>query len=144
MEIFWTVSLKVHACFDGPEYWMNAICLEKLWNTAFCRGLYDKNSASYTLLSPQMWCLKKKTKGCFACTRIYWQGFAKQTCRMQKIRPDLFSMPYLLWSTAIIALKCERRLFFGCTYIRLYQLDARFVSLQKHLAFPTKVTWMCP
>ena len=34
--IFWTVSLKVHACFDGPEYWMNAIYLKKLWNTAFC------------------------------------------------------------------------------------------------------------
>ena len=28
------------------EYWMNAICLEKLWNNAFCRSLYDSNSAS--------------------------------------------------------------------------------------------------
>ena len=37
---------KAHACFDLPEYWMSAICISKLWNTAFCPGLYHKNSAS--------------------------------------------------------------------------------------------------
>ena len=34
--IYWDSLLKVHVCFDGPEYWMNAIRLEKLWNIAFC------------------------------------------------------------------------------------------------------------
>ena len=29
-------TLKAHAYFDGCEYWMRAICLEKLWNNAFC------------------------------------------------------------------------------------------------------------
>ena len=29
-------TLKAHTYFDGCEYWMRAICLEKLWNNAFC------------------------------------------------------------------------------------------------------------
>ena len=44
---FLTVSLKAHACFDCPEYWMSAICIAKI--VKYCilhRGLYDKNSAS--------------------------------------------------------------------------------------------------
>ena len=34
LQIFWTVSLK--ARIDRPEYWLSALCHEKLWNTAFC------------------------------------------------------------------------------------------------------------
>ena len=34
--------------------------------------------------------------------------------------------------------------YFLGVHIRLYQLDTKFVSLQNHLAFPSKVTWMCP
>ena len=44
-KFFLAVSLKAHACLDRPEYWMSAICISKLWNTAVW-GLYDKNSAS--------------------------------------------------------------------------------------------------
>ena len=40
-NIFGTVSLK--PTIDRPEYWLSAICLEKLWNAAYSvRGLYDK------------------------------------------------------------------------------------------------------
>ena len=34
LEIFERFGLK--PSIDLPEYWLSAICLEKLWNTAFC------------------------------------------------------------------------------------------------------------
>ena len=43
---FLTVLLKAHACFDSPEYWMSAICMEYCEKLHSVRGLYDKNSAS--------------------------------------------------------------------------------------------------
>ena len=33
MVHFYNCCARVSACFDRREYWMNAICLEKLWNT---------------------------------------------------------------------------------------------------------------
>ena len=60
-EFFWAALLLAHAWFDRPEYWMSAICISELWNTAFC---------------------------------------PMSVCRTQKIRPDLFSRPNLLWSRA--------------------------------------------
>ena len=36
-EIFFQdFAQKATRASYGSEYWMNAICLEKLWNTAFC------------------------------------------------------------------------------------------------------------
>ena len=116
-QIFWTVLLKAHACFDGSEYlsWkivkyciLSEVCMIK--------------TAPHITVSPQMWCIKSM-KCWFTRTQICWQDFDKYTCRTQKIRPDLFSKnsfsrPDLLWSRAIMALQCDRRwlLFFGCTY----------------------------
>ena len=34
LEIFERFQLK--PTIDRPEYWLSAICLEQLWNTAFC------------------------------------------------------------------------------------------------------------
>ena len=107
------------------KYWMNAICLDKLWNTALLFEVCMIKTTPRSTLSPQMWCIKN-IKDRFARTQIYWQEFVN-ACRTQKIRSDLFSKnlfstPYLLWSKAIIALKC--------VHIRLHQLDTRFVSLQ--------------
>ena len=71
-----------------------------------------------------MWCIKS-IKGWFTRSQISWQDFVKSTCRTSKIRPDLFSKnlfsrPNLLWSRAIMSLKCYRRWlqFFG-GHIRL-------------------------
>ena len=34
---------SAHACFDRPEYWMSAIYISKLWNSAFCqRSVWQK------------------------------------------------------------------------------------------------------
>ena len=41
-------------------------------------------------VSPQMCCIKS-IKGWFTHPQICWQEFVKQTCRTQKVRPDLFS-----------------------------------------------------
>ena len=35
LEIFLTDALNAHVCFNCPEYWMNAICIAKLWNTVY-------------------------------------------------------------------------------------------------------------
>ena len=81
-------------------------------------------TAPHSTVSPQMWCIKS-TKGWFTCPHICWQDFVKfKTCQTPKIWPDLFfknlfSIPNLLWSWAIMALKCDCRwylLVFGCTY----------------------------
>ena len=77
----------------------------------FIWGLYDKNSASYYCFASDV--MYKKYE-----MLVYWVNFSNA-----KIRPDLFSKnsfsrPNLLWSRAIMVLKCDRRwlLFFGCIY----------------------------
>ena len=40
------------------------------------RVLYDKNSTSYSTVSPQMWCIKS-IKGWFTHPQICWQEFVK-------------------------------------------------------------------
>ena len=110
------VSLKVHACFDGPE--LNECNLSwKIVNYCILYKVCMIKAAPHSTLSPQMWCIKS-IKGWFARTQICRQDFLKQTCRTQNdlFSNNLFSMLNLLWSRAIIALKCDRRLFFGCTY----------------------------
>ena len=81
-------------------------------------------TAPHSTVSPQMWCIKS-IKGWFTYPHICWQDFVKfKTCQTPKIWPDLFfknlfSILNLLWSWAIMALKCDCRwylLFFGCTY----------------------------
>ena len=77
-------------------------------------------TAPHSTLSPQMWCLKKN-KG-LVCTHPDLLARICKLVERKKFglicfpRICLISTPYLLWSRAIIALKCDRRLFFGCTY----------------------------
>ena len=47
-------------------------------------------TAPHGTISPQMWCIKS-IKGWFTRPQTCWQDFVKQTCRTQKIRPDLLS-----------------------------------------------------
>ena len=114
---FWTVSLIKSARLLRWSWILNECNLP--WKIVKYCILYEVcmiKTATHSTLSPQMWCIKKM-KGLHAPRVI---GKNLQTCRTQKIRPDLFSKnlfstPYLLWSRAITALKCDRRLFFGCT-----------------------------
>ena len=117
-----SVSLKAHTCFDRSEYWMSAICISKLWKNCILSKVCMMKTAPHNTVIPQIGCIKS-IKGWFTRPQICWQDFVKQTCRTQKIRPDLlsnnlFSRPNLLWSRAIMAIKCDRRWFviFGCTY----------------------------
>ena len=87
-------------------------------------------TAPYSTVLPRMWCIKR-IKCWFTRPQIRWQDFVKQTCRTQKIRPDLFSRPNLLWSRAIMAIKyCWTvcKIFFSKIICPLH---------------PSKVTWMC-
>ena len=76
-------------------------------------------TAPHSTLSPQMWCISKN---------IYILVFTHPDllvtiCKLvesKKILPDLFSTPYLRWSRVIIALKCDRRIFFWSIYIYIY------------------------
>ena len=121
--MFWTVSL-----IKSPRVlrwsWIlnecNLSCKQKKNGEIlhFVRGMIK--TAPHSNLSPQMWYIKNNNKR-LVCTH---PDLLARICKLVeriKNRPDLFSKnlfstPYLLWSRAIIALKCDRRLFFGCTY----------------------------
>ena len=98
-KLFLAVSLKGHACCDRSEYWMVQIVFQN----------YEILLSEVRMIktAPQMWCIKS-IKGWFTCRPICYEDFVKPTCRTQKIRPVLFSRPNLLWSRAIVALKCDR------------------------------------
>ena len=81
------------------------------------RGLYDKNSASWYCFTSDV--MYKKYKRLVYTSPDLLARFCKVNLpNAKKKGPDLFSRPNLLWSTAIMALKCDRKwlLFFGCTY----------------------------
>ena len=88
-------------------------------------------AAPHSTLSPQRWCIKKKTNDWFARTQIYWQEFVFQQFVFHALS-TCDQEPSLL-------LNVTEDYFLG-VHIRLYQLDTKFVSLQNHLAFPSKVT----
>ena len=104
-------------------------------------------TAPHSTLSPQMWCIKKIIKDWFARTQIYWQEFvnlSNEKFRSDLFSKNLFSTPYLLWSRAIIALKCDRRLFWGCTY-RAISTRYKICFTPKSLSFSLKSHMnMCP
>ena len=142
LEIFWTVSLIKSPCVLRWSWILNECNLS--WKFVKYCILYEVcmiKTAPHSTLSPQMWCIKKNKR--MVCTHPDLLARICKLVERKKIRPNLFSTPYLRWSRAIIALKCDRRLFLG-EHIRLHQLDTRFVLLQNHLAFPSEVTWMCP
>ena len=119
-EIFWTVSLIKSPLVLRWSWILNQYNLS--WKIVKYCILYEvcmMKTATHSTLSPQMWCIKKNK-------RLVWThpDLLARICKLverKKIRSDLFSKnlfstPYLLWSRAIIALECDRRLFFGCTY----------------------------
>ena len=96
-------------------------------------------TAPHSTLSPQIWSIKNNKR--LVCTHPdLWQEFVNLS--NEKIRSDLFSktlfsMPYLLRSRAIIALKCDRRLFLGYTY-RAISTRCKICFTPKSLSFPPK------
>ena len=116
LQIFWTVSLKVH---DWSS-WILTKCNVSWKIVKYC--ILSEVCMINSTVSPQMWCIKS-IKSWFTHSQICWQDFLKPVERKKKIRPDLFSnnlfsRSNLLWSRAIMALECDWRclLFFGCTY----------------------------
>ena len=95
-------------------------------------------TAPHSTLPPQMWCIKK-IKDWFARTQIYWQEFVNLIVERKKF--GLICFPRLIYcdQEPLLLLNVTEDYFLG-VHIGLYQLDTRFVSLQNHLAFPSKVT----
>ena len=97
-------------------------------------------TAPHSTLSPQMWCIKKKDW--FARTQIYRQEFKL----VERKKFGLIRFPRICFPRHIycnqepLLLLNVTEDYFLCVHIRLYQLDTRFISLQNHLAFPSKAT----
>ena len=90
-------------------------------------------------VSPQMWCIKS-IKGWFTHPQICWQEFVKQTCRTQKIRPDLFSKnlfsrPNLLWWRALNVIE-DFCYFLGVLIFRQSTRCKKFHSKIMHQSNP--------
>ena len=97
----------------------------------------------HTTLSPQMWCIKKNNKR-LVCTH---PDLLARICKLvERKKFGLICFPRICFPRLIycdqeplLPLNVTEVYFLG-VHIRLYQLDTRFVSLQNHLAFPSKVT----
>ena len=99
--------------------------------------------APHSTLSPQMWCIKKKIKR-LACTH---PDLLARICKLvERKKFGLICFQRICFARLIYCDQEPSLLlnvtedYFGGVYIRLYQLDTKFVSLQNHLAFPSKVT----
>ena len=149
LEIFWTVSLIKSPRLLRWSWILNEFNFS--WKIVKYCILYEVcmiKTAPHSTLSPQMWCIKKIIiiKDWFARTQIYWQEFVN----LSNAKFDLICFPRICFPRLIycdqeplLLLNVTEDYFLG-VHLRLYQLDTRFVSLQNHLAFPSKVTWMCP
>ena len=84
----------------------------------------------HSTLSPQMWSIKE--------IGLHAPGFIK---KLGLICFPRICLPRLICcdQEPLLLLDVTEDYFFG-VHIGLYQLDTRFVSLQNHLAFPSKVT----
>ena len=132
--------LNGFACFDGPEYWMNAILSWKIVKYCILYEVCKIKTAPRGTLCPQMWCIKK--------IRLVFThpDLLATICKLvERKKFGLICFPRLIYcdQEASLLLKVTEDYFLG-VHIRLYQLDTKFVSLQNQLAFPSKVTWMCP
>ena len=98
-------------------------------------------TAPHSTLSPQMWCIKNKR---LVCTH---PDLLARICKVvERKKFGLICFPRICFARLIYCDQ-EPSLLLNATedyilgvHIRLYQLDTRFVSLQNHLAFPSKVT----
>ena len=98
-------------------------------------------TAPHSTLSPQMWSIKNNER--LVCTHPDLLARI-QTCRTKNFGLICFPricFPRLFYcdQEPLLPLNVTEDYFWGVD-IGLYQLDTRFVSLQNHLAFPSKVT----
>ena len=105
----------------------------------FVWGLYDKNSASYYCFTSDVM-YKKYEMLVYTLpellARFCWVNLSNaKNSAWFVFSMNSFSRSNLLWSRAIMALKCDRRwlLFFGCIYTG-YQFDERFFFTLKSLS----------
>ena len=84
---------KECTCFDRLEYWVSAICLEKLCKTAFCPRSVDKRQRFHVYLGCDV--QKVQKAAFFSRHQICWQDFVRVNLSNTKIRPDyLFCLPF--------------------------------------------------
>ena len=103
---------KVHACFDGPEYWMNAICLEKIMKYCILYEVCMIKTAPRSTLSPQMWCIKKNKR--LVCTH---PDLLARICKLVDRKNSAWFV-FRALSTVIKSHYCFLNLtvhLFGCT-----------------------------
>ena len=101
-------------------------------------------TAPHSTFSPQMWCTKKKINKRMVCTH---PDLLARICKLvERKKFGLICFPRICFPRLIycdqeplLLLNLTEDYFLG-VHIRLYYLDTRFVSLQNHLAFPSKVT----
>ena len=94
-------------------------------------------TAPHSTLSPQMWSLKNNKR--LVCTH---PDLLARICKLVERKTfGLICFPRLIYcdQEPLLLLNVTEDYFLG-VHIELYQLDTRFVSLQNHLAFPSKVT----
>ena len=120
LEIFLTVYLNTHACFDRSSWILNECTLYcKIVKYCILSEVCMIKTVPHSTVSPQMWCLNG-IKGWFTRTQICLQDFVPVNLSNAKNSAWFFfsGLINLRWSRAIMALKCDRRwlLVWGCTY----------------------------
>ena len=134
LDIFWTVSL-----IKSPRV------LRWSWVLKNCEILHFEPRSVWqkqrliVLFLLRCGALKKR----MVCTH---PDLLARICKLVERKTfGLTCFPRLIYcdQEPLLLLNVTEDYFWG-VHISLYQLEARFVSLQNHLAFPSKVTWMCP
>ena len=99
-------------------------------------------TAPHSTLSPQMWCIKNIYIR-LVCTHP--DLLARISKLVERKKFGLICFPRICFPRLIygdqepLLLLNVTEDYFGGVHVRLYQLGTRFVSLQNHLAFPSKV-----
>ena len=75
-EIFLTVWLTAHACFDRPKYWNECNLYSKIVKYCILSEVCTIKTVPHSTVSPPMWCING-IKGQFTLTQICWQDFLK-------------------------------------------------------------------
>ena len=94
-------------------------------------------TAPHSTLSPQIWSIKNNKR--LVCTH---PDLLARICKLvERKKFGLICFPRLIYcdQEPLLLLNVTEGYFWGVR-IRLYQLNTRFVSLQNHLPFPSKVT----
>ena len=100
---------------DRPEYWLSAKIVKYCILSEVCK--------IYSTVSPQMWCIKTINRSVYTPPDLL-SRFCKVNLLKAKdsawfvFQEFVFEVLNILWSRAIMALECDRRLllFFACKY----------------------------